>query len=192
MTVAEYFRDGRDVVLIADSTSRWAEALREFASRQRRASGRGGLPGKPAGRGSPVLRTRRPGADARRSGRIGHRHRCGLATGRRLHRAGVRDTQRFVRTVWTLDRDLVYARHYPAVTWRSSFLTVTPMTSPPGMSPTLIPGAEHSSAAVRDPRRGGPPSAHRRPGRHQRASRSRARDPAHRSSHPEQPGSKAH
>ena len=54
VTVAEYFRDmGYDAVVIADSTSRWAEALREFASRSGRAAGRGGLPGRPAPRRSP-------------------------------------------------------------------------------------------------------------------------------------------
>ena len=60
VTVAEYFRDmGYDAVVIADSTSRWAEALREFASRTRRAAGRGGLSGEPGLRARRVLRARR-------------------------------------------------------------------------------------------------------------------------------------
>ena len=63
-------------------------------------------------------------------------------------------TQRFVRTVWTLDRDLAYGRHYPAVTWRSSS-RATPMTSPPGMSPTRIPSGPNTERGRRrsSPRR---------------------------------------
>ena len=67
MTVAEYFRDqGRDVALIADSTSRWAEALREFASRSGELPAEEGYPGKSALRARRVLRTRRTCAHARR------------------------------------------------------------------------------------------------------------------------------
>ena len=91
VTVAEYFRDmGYDVVVIADSTSRWAEALREFASRT------GALPaeeGYPAGLASALA------AFYERAGRvltlggergIGHHHRRGVAAGRRHDRAGHR------------------------------------------------------------------------------------------------------
>ena len=91
MTVAEYFRDqGRDVALIADSTSRWAEALREFASRS------GELP---AEEGYPAILPSALAAFYERAGRvrtlagarrISHRDRCGFASRRGLHRAGLR------------------------------------------------------------------------------------------------------
>ena len=90
-TVAEYYRDmGHDVVVIADSTSRWAEALREFASRT------GALPaeeGYPAGLGvgaGRVLRAGRPGDHARRVARVGHDRGRRVATRWRHDRAGHR------------------------------------------------------------------------------------------------------
>ena len=122
MTVAEHFRDqGLDAVLIADSTSRWAEALREFASRT------GELPaeeGYPAGLGSALA------AFYERAGRV---ETLAGTTGSVSVIAAVSPpggdttepvsahTQRFVRALWDLDRDLAYARHYPAVSWRASF-----------------------------------------------------------------------
>ena len=121
MTVAEYFRDqGHDVALIADSTSRWAEALREFASRS------GELP---AEEGYPASLPAALAAFYERAGRV---QTLAGAEGSVTVIAAVSPpggdftepvsahTQRFVRTVWTLDRDLAYGRHYPAVTWRSS------------------------------------------------------------------------
>jgi V/A-type H+-transporting ATPase subunit A len=122
VTVAEYYRDmGHDVVVIADSTSRWAEALREFASRT------GAMPaeeGYPAGLASALA------AFYERSGRVralGDRE--GSVTiiaavsppGGDLTEPVSSQTQRFVRTLWTLDRDLAYARHYPAVAWAGSY-----------------------------------------------------------------------
>ncbi len=122
MTVAEYFRDqGRDVALIADSTSRWAEALREFASRN------GELP---AEEGYPAILPSALAAFYERAGRVrtvagGEGSVTVIAAvsppGGDFTEPVSAHTQRFVRTVWTLDRDLAYARHYPAVTWRSSF-----------------------------------------------------------------------
>jgi len=122
MTVAEYFRDqGRDVALIADSTSRWAEALREFASRN------GELP---AEEGYPATLPSALAAFYERAGRVrtlagGEGSVTVIAAvsppGGDLTEPVSAHTQRFVRTVWTLDRDLAYARHYPAVTWRASF-----------------------------------------------------------------------
>jgi V/A-type H+-transporting ATPase subunit A len=127
MTVAEYFRDqGRDAVLIADSTSRWAEALREFSSRT------GELPaeeGFPAGLASALA------AFYERSGRTetlagGEGSVTVLAAvsppGGDVTEPVTAHTQRFVRGLWTLDRDLAYARHYPAVSWRASFSRDTP------------------------------------------------------------------
>ncbi len=122
VTVAEYFRDmGYHVVVIADSTSRWAEALREFASRT------GALPaeeGYPAGLASALAAFyERAGRVVTLGGRDGSVTIIGAVSppGGDLVEPVTAHTQRFVRSVWMLDRDLAYARHYPAVTWAGSF-----------------------------------------------------------------------
>jgi V/A-type H+-transporting ATPase subunit A len=122
MTVAEYFRDmGLDTVVIADSTSRWAEAMREFSSRT------GELP---AEEGYPASLASALAAFYERAGRV---ETLGGQEGSVTVIASVSPpggdftepvtahTQRFVRCFWTLDRDLAYARHYPAVSWHGSF-----------------------------------------------------------------------
>ena len=91
MTVAEYFRDmGYDAVVIADSTSRWAEALREFASRSGELPAEEGYPAEPGLGAGRVLRARRAGRHAGRRPRLGHHHRRGVAARRRHDRAGHR------------------------------------------------------------------------------------------------------
>lgn len=122
VTVAEYFRDmGYHVVLIADSTSRWAEALREFASRT------GALPaeeGYPAGLASALAAFyERAGHVVTLGGRTGSITIIGAVSppGGDMTEPVTAHTQRFVRSVWMLDRDLAYARHYPAVAWSGSF-----------------------------------------------------------------------
>lgn len=121
-TVAEYFRDmGYHVVLIADSTSRWAEALRELASRT------GALPaeeGYPADLASALAAFyERAGHVATLGGREGSVTVIGAVSppGGDLSEPVTSHTQRFVRCLWSLDRDLAYARHYPAVSWTGSF-----------------------------------------------------------------------
>ncbi|HMA47858.1 MAG TPA: V-type ATP synthase subunit A [Frankiaceae bacterium] len=122
LAVAEYYRDmGHDAVVIADSTSRWAEALRELASRT------GALPaeeGYPAGLASALA------AFYERAGRfrtLGGQEASVTVIGAVSPAGGdmtepvTTHTQRFVRSLWTLDRDLAYARHYPSVSWRSSY-----------------------------------------------------------------------
>jgi V/A-type H+-transporting ATPase subunit A len=122
VTVAEYYRDmGYDTVVIADSTSRWAEALREFASRT------GALPaeeGYPAGLASALAAFyERAGRVLTLGGRDGSVTIVGAVSppGGDLTEPVTAHTQRFVRTLWTLDRDLAYARHYPAVAWHGSY-----------------------------------------------------------------------
>lgn len=120
-TVAEFYRDmGYDAVLIADSTSRWAGALREVASRT------GELPaeeGYPAGLASALA------AFYERAGRV--RTYAGAEAsvtilgavsppGGDMTEPVSAHTRRFVRCVWSLDPDLAYARHYPAVSWHDS------------------------------------------------------------------------
>jgi V/A-type H+-transporting ATPase subunit A len=122
VTVAEYYRDmGYDAVVIADSTSRWAEALREFASRS------GALPaeeGYPAGLASALA------AFYERAGRVrtlgggqGSVTVVGAVSppGGDMTEPVTAHTQRFVRSLWMLDRQLAYGRHYPAVTWAGSY-----------------------------------------------------------------------
>ncbi|HVP76054.1 MAG TPA: V-type ATP synthase subunit A [Gaiellaceae bacterium] len=120
-TVAEFYRDmGYDTVLIADSTSRWAGALREVASRT------GELPaeeGYPAGLASALA------AFYERAGRV--RTVAGAEAsvtilgavsppGGDMTEPVSAHTRRVVRCVWSLDPDLAYARHYPAVSWHDS------------------------------------------------------------------------
>ncbi|HXZ56480.1 MAG TPA: V-type ATP synthase subunit A [Gaiellaceae bacterium] len=121
VTVAEYYRDmGHDVVLIADSTSRWAEALREVASRTDELPAEEGYP---AGLASALAsfyeragRVRMPGGTEGSVTIVG----AVSPPGGDLAEPVSAHTRRFVRCVWSLDRDLAYARHYPAVSWRDS------------------------------------------------------------------------
>ncbi|WP_184843197.1 V-type ATP synthase subunit A [Kribbella solani] len=122
ITVAEYFRDmGYHAVVVADSTSRWAEALREFASRT------GALP---AEEGYPADLSSSLAAFYERAGRVRtHGGRTAAVTvvgavsppGGDLTEPVTTATERFVRGVWCLDRDLAYARHYPPVSWSASY-----------------------------------------------------------------------
>jgi V/A-type H+-transporting ATPase subunit A len=122
VTVAEYFRDmGYHAIVIADSTSRWAEALREFASRT------GQLPaeeGYPASLSSALAAFyERAGLVRTLSGAEGSVTVIGAVSppGGDVTEPVTAHTRRFVRTLWSLDRDLAYARHYPAVGWTDSF-----------------------------------------------------------------------
>lgn len=122
ITVAEYYRDmGYDAVVIADSTSRWAEALREFASRT------GELPaeeGYPANLASALAAFyERAGAVDTLGGRPGSVTVLGAVSppGGDTTEPVTAHTERFVSCRWSLDRDLAYSRHYPAVSWSASF-----------------------------------------------------------------------
>jgi V/A-type H+-transporting ATPase subunit A len=130
-TVAEFYRDmGYDVVLVADSTSRWAEALREVASRT------GELPaeeGYPAGL-APALAAfyERAGRARTLGGRDASVTILGAVSppGGDMTEPVSSHTRRFVRCTWSLDPDLAYARHYPAVRWQdSSSRDVEPVAS---------------------------------------------------------------
>ena len=122
ITVAEFYRDmGFDTVVIADSTSRWAEALRESASRT------GALPVE---EGYPAELPSQLAAFYERAGRLrtlgGHEASVSIIAsvsppGGDKTEPVTAHTRRFVRTYWSLDRDLAAARHYPSVSWRDSF-----------------------------------------------------------------------
>jgi V/A-type H+-transporting ATPase subunit A len=122
VAVAEFYRDmGYHAVVIADSTSRWAEALREFASRT------GALPaeeGYPADLASALAAFyERAGSVETLGGSTGSVTIIGAVSppGGDMTEPVTAHTERFVRARWTLDRDLAYSRHYPAVSWSGSF-----------------------------------------------------------------------
>jgi V/A-type H+-transporting ATPase subunit A len=122
ITLAEYYRDmGYDVALMADSTSRWAEALREMSSR---------LEEMPTEEGFPAyLSTRlgqfyeRAGTVEALSGRTGSVTVVGAVSppGGDFSEPVTQHTMRFTRCLWALDRELAYARHFPSVGWVRSY-----------------------------------------------------------------------
>lgn len=130
VTVAELYRDmGLDALVIADSTSRWAEALREIASRA------GELPaeeGYPAALG-PTLASfyERAARVHTLGGDVGSVTILGAVSppGGDMAEPVTAHTGRFVRSVWSLDRDLAYARHYPAVGWTASSSRDAPLVA---------------------------------------------------------------
>jgi len=122
ITLAEYYRDqGYHVALMADSTSRWAEALREIAGR---------LEEMPAEEGYPAYLPSRLAAFYERAGSVetlageeGSVTVIGAVSppGGDFTEPVTQHTQRFTRAFWALDRDLASARHYPAVSWKGSY-----------------------------------------------------------------------
>jgi len=124
VTMAEYYRDqGFDVVLVADSTSRWAEALREISGR---------LEEMPAEEGYPSYLASRLAEFYERAGRVealGKPDRTGSVTligavspsGADFTEPVTTHTMRFIRTFWALDTKLAYSRHYPAINWMTSY-----------------------------------------------------------------------
>ena len=121
-TIAEYYRDqGYDVALMADSTSRWAEALREIAGR---------LEEMPAEEGFPAYLPSRIAAFYERAGRVqtlGGAEGSITMVGAISPQGGdftepvTQHTQRYTRAFWALDRALANARHYPAINWQTSY-----------------------------------------------------------------------
>ena len=122
ITVAEFYRDmGYNVVLIADSTSRWAEALREFANRNGDLSAEEGYPAHLASALAAFYE--RAGRVITLGGSTASVTVIGAVSppGGDMTEPVTTDTLRFVRSLWLLDRDLAYSRHYPAVSWTGSF-----------------------------------------------------------------------
>jgi V/A-type H+-transporting ATPase subunit A len=120
-TVAEYYRDmGYDALVIADSTSRWAEALREIASRSGELPAEEGYPASLAPRLASFYE--RAGRVRTLAGGVGSVTVLGAISppGGDMAEPVTAHTGRFVRAMWSLDRDLAYARHYPAISWGAS------------------------------------------------------------------------
>jgi V/A-type H+-transporting ATPase subunit A len=123
ITIAEYYRDmGYHVALMADSTSRWAEALREISGR---------LEEMPAEEGFPPYLPSRLAGFYERAGyvRVVGSQREGSVTvvgavsppGGDFSEPVTQHTRRFVRCFWELNRDLASARHFPAISWMDSY-----------------------------------------------------------------------
>ena len=129
ITIAEYYRDmGYDVALMADSTSRWAEAMREISGRLEEMPGEEGYPAylasriaqfyERAGRVYPLGATDQPGDDEEASLSV-----IGAVSppGGDLSDPVVQGTLREVRVFWSLRAELAYARHFPSVDWLTSY-----------------------------------------------------------------------
>ena len=124
ITMAEYYRDmGYDVALMADSTSRWAEAMREMSGR---------LEEMPGEEGYPAYLASRIAAFYERSGRVicqcsgereGSLSVIGAVSppGGDLSEPVVQSTLRVVKVFWGLDAELAYSRHFPAINWLTSY-----------------------------------------------------------------------
>ena len=122
VTLAEYYRDmGYDVAIMADSTSRWAEALRELSGRLEEMPAEEGFPAYLASRLSAFYE--RAGMMMNLNGTEGSVSIIGAVSpqGGDFSEPVTQNTKRFVRCFWGLDKSLAYARHYPAIHWLSSY-----------------------------------------------------------------------
>ena len=124
ITIAEYFRDmGYDVAVLADSTSRWAEALREMSGRLEEMPGEEGYPAYLASRIAQFYEragcVECLGAD----GRQGSVTAIGAVSppGGDISEPVSQATMRIVKVFWALDSSLAYARHFPAINWLTSY-----------------------------------------------------------------------
>ena len=127
ITIAEYYRDmGYNVAVMADSTSRWAEALREISGR---------LEEMPAEEGFPAYLSSRLSEFYERSGRvttlggpIGSITIIGAVSPQSgdFSEPVTQNTRRYIRCFWGLDRQLAYMRHYPAINWMTSYSEYLP------------------------------------------------------------------
>ena len=122
ITIAEYYRDmGYDVAIMADSTSRWAQALREISGR---------LEEMPAEEGYPAYLPSRLAEFYERGGCVktleGKKASITIIgavspQGSDFSEPVTQNTKRFVRCFWALDKNLAYSRHYPAINWMTSY-----------------------------------------------------------------------
>ena len=133
ITIAEYFRDqGYDVAVLADSTSRWAEALREMSGRLEEMPGEEGYPAYLASRLAQFYERAGVveclGSDARQGSitAIGAVSPPGGDISEPVSQA----TMRIVKVFWALDSSLAYARHFPAINWLTSYSLYLDMLEP--------------------------------------------------------------
>ncbi len=122
ITLAEYYRDmGYHVAIMADSTSRWAEALREISGRLEEMPAEEGFPAYLPSRLSEFYE--RAGYMVTQNGREGSVTIIGAVSpqGADFSEPVTQNTKRFVRSFWALDKSLAYARHYPSINWSTSY-----------------------------------------------------------------------
>ncbi len=122
ITLAEYYRDmGYHVAVMADSTSRWAEALREISGRLEEMPAEEGFPAYLPSRISQFYE--RAGFVETLSGNPGSVTIIGAVSpqGADFSEPVTQNTKRFVRSFWALDKSLAYARHFPAINWTISY-----------------------------------------------------------------------
>ncbi|HAN21257.1 MAG: V-type ATP synthase subunit A [Clostridiales bacterium GWF2_36_10] len=122
ITIAEYYRDmGYDTAIMADSTSRWAEALREISGRLEEMPADEGFPAYLPSRLSEFYE--RAGYTVTLSGNEGSVTVIGAVSpqGSDFSEPVTQNTKRFTRCFWALDKSLAYARHYPAINWNDSY-----------------------------------------------------------------------
>lgn len=122
LTLAEYYRDmGYHVAIMADSTSRWAEALRELSGRLEEMPAEEGFPAYLASKLSAFYE--RAGMTENLNGTNGSVTIIGAVSpqGGDFSEPVTQNTKRFVRCFWGLDKSLAYARHFPAISWLTSY-----------------------------------------------------------------------
>lgn len=122
ITLAEYYRDmGYHVAIMADSTSRWAEALREISGRLEEMPAEEGFPAYLPSRLSEFYE--RAGLVSTLGGDEGSVTIIGAVSpqGSDFSEPVTQNTKRFTRCFWALDKALAYARHYPAINWTTSY-----------------------------------------------------------------------
>ena len=124
ITIAEYFRDmGYDVAVIADSTSRWAEALREMSGRLEEMHGEEGYPAYLASRLAQFYERAGSVSCLGSEDRKGSLTAVGAVSppGGDLSEPVSQGTMRIVKVFWALDAQLAYKRHFPAINWLNSY-----------------------------------------------------------------------
>ena len=131
ITIAEYYRDmGYDVALMADSTSRWAEAMREISSRLEEMPGEEGYPAYLAARLSEFYE--RAGKFQNVNGTEGSISVIGAVSppGGDFSEPVTQNTLRIVKCFWALDADLAERRHFPSINWNESYSLYTEQLDP--------------------------------------------------------------
>lgn len=124
ITMAEYFRDmGYSVALMADSTSRWAEALREMSGRLEEMPGEEGYPAYLGSRLAQFYERAGRVISLGKKGREGYLSAIGAVSppGGDISEPVSQATLRIVKVFWALDADLAYQRHFPAINWLTSY-----------------------------------------------------------------------
>lgn len=124
ITIAEYFRDmGYSVALMADSTSRWAEALREMSGRLEEMPGEEGYPAYLASRLAQFYERAGRVISLGKDGREGALSAIGAVSppGGDISEPVSQATLRIVKVFWSLDANLAYRRHFPAINWLTSY-----------------------------------------------------------------------